>query len=125
MAATMCYGAPIWAGDTNQQVVEEVWAVQQQWGMKGVKFVPFWEQQEFAVSDPDVRVSYWAKPGQRLVVLANFTDKDKPVQLTAKAAGAVIKGAWKAEGLTVNGATATMTVPAYNGLLLTVEELAN
>ncbi len=125
LAAAMCYGVPLWAGSCNQEVVEEVWAAQIAFGMKGVRFVPYWEQQEFMVSDPEVRVSYWSKAGRRLVVLSNFTDQDRPVQLTAKAAQAVIKGAWKAASATINGPTASVTVPAYNGLLLTVEGLAN
>ncbi|MEI6499924.1 MAG: glycoside hydrolase domain-containing protein [Armatimonadota bacterium] len=122
MAASMCYGVPLWAGSCRQDVVEEAWAAQIAFGMKGATFTPYWEQQEFTVSDPEVRVSYWSQPGKRLVVLSNFTDKDKPVTLTAKA-GAVLKGAWKAEGMKVEGNAATVTVPAYNGLLLTAEGL--
>jgi hypothetical protein len=125
MAASMCYGVPLWAGSCRQDVVEEVWAVQIAFGMKGVKFAPFWEQQEFTVSDPDIRVSYWTRAGQRLLVLANFTDQDRPVQLTAKCPQATIKPAWKAEGATINGPTVSVTVPAYNGLLLTAEGLPN
>lgn len=120
LAAALCYGVPLWAGSCRQDVVEEVWAAQIAFGLKGVRFTPYWEQQEFKVSDPDVRVSYWSKPGKRLVVLANFTDKDKPVTLTAKA-GATLAGAWNAPGLQVNGNTATVTVRAYNGLLLTAD----
>jgi hypothetical protein len=121
LAASMCYGVPLWAGSCHREVVEEVWAAQIAFGMKGVTFVPFWEQTEFTVSDPEVRVSSWCKPGRRLLVLANFTDRERAVQVTAKCATAVIKGAWKAEGLTVEGATANVTVPAYGGVLLSVE----
>ncbi|MHB8972203.1 MAG: glycoside hydrolase domain-containing protein [Pirellulaceae bacterium] len=123
LAASMCYGVPLWAGSCRQDVVEEVWAVQIAFGMQGVRFVPFWEQQEFTVSDPEVRVSCWSKPGQRLVVLANFSDQDRAVQVTAKYPQAIIKPAWKAEGATNNGTTVSVTVPAYNGLLLTAERL--
>ncbi len=122
LVAAMCYGVPLWAGSCRQDVVEEVWAVQIAFGMKGATFVPYWQQQEFSASDPEVRVSYWSQPGKRLVVLANFADKDRPVTLTAKA-GALLKGAWKTEGMRVDGTTATATVPAYNRLLLTVEGL--
>jgi len=125
LAAAMCYGVPLWAGSIRREVVEEVWAAQIAFGMQGVRFVPFWEQREFTVSDPEVRVSAWAKPGRRLVVLANFTDRDRPVQFTVKGAGATIRPAWKAEGMTVSGATAGLTVPAYNGVLVTVEGLAD
>jgi len=58
-------------------------------------------------------------------VLANFTDQDKSVQVTAKCAQATIKPAWKAEGAAINGQTVSVTVPAYNGLLLTVGGLPN
>lgn len=122
LAAALCYGVPLWAGSCRQDVVEEVWTVQIAFGMKGATFVPYWEQQEFRASDPEVRVSCWNQPGKRLVVLANFTDRDRPVTLTAKA-GTVLKGAWKAEGMKVDGNTATVTVPAYNGVLLTTEGL--
>jgi len=125
LAAAMCYGVPLWAGSCNREVVEEVWSAQIAFGMKGVKFVPFWEPQEFTVSDPEVRVSYWSKSGRRLVVLSNFTDRDKPVQLTAKCPQAVLKPAWNAAGATINGPTVSVTIPAYNGLLLTVEGLAD
>lgn len=125
MVASMCYGVPLWAGSCRQDVVEEVWAVQQQFGMRGAKFVPYWDQQEFTSSDPDIRISTWSKPGQRLVVVSNFTDKDRPVEITAKCPQAVLKGAWKAEGATVTGPKVSVTVPAYNGLLLTAEGLPN
>ncbi|MHB8997739.1 MAG: glycoside hydrolase domain-containing protein [Armatimonadota bacterium] len=122
MVASMSYGVPLWAGSCRRDVVEEAWAAQIAFGMKGAKFVPYWEQQEFKASDPDLRISYWTQPGKRLVVLANFTDKDKPVTLTAKA-GAVLRGAWKAEGMKVKGNIATVTVPAYNGMLIEVSGL--
>jgi hypothetical protein len=67
----MCYGVPLWAGSINQQVVEDVWAAQQQFGITDAQFVPYWAQKEFTVSDPDIRVSYWTKPGKRLLVVTN------------------------------------------------------
>lgn len=117
MAASLSYGVPLWAGSCRQDVVEEVWAVQIAFGMQGAVFTPYWEQQEFACSDPQVRVSYFSRPGKRLVVLANFTDKDRVVTLTAPT-GATLTGVWLAEGLKGEGAKATVTVPAYKGMLL-------
>jgi hypothetical protein len=71
ISAAMCYGVPLWAGSINQQVVEDVWAAQQQFGITDAQFVPYWAQKEFTVSDPDIRVSYWTKPGKRLLVVTN------------------------------------------------------
>jgi hypothetical protein len=123
VVAAMCYGVPLWAGSIRRDVVEEFWAAQIAFGMKGVTFTPYWEQWEFTVSDPEVRVSTWRKPGQRLVVLANFTDQDRAVQLTAKCPQARITAAWKADSATVTGPNVKVTVPAYNGLLLRVEAM--
>jgi hypothetical protein len=123
LAASMCYGVPLWAGSCRQDVVEEAWAAQIAFGMKGVTFVPFWAQAEFTVSVPEVRLSYWRKLGQRLVVLANFTGAERAVSLALKSGKGTLRGAWKADGLAVSGATATVTVPAYNGLLLVADGL--
>lgn len=120
IAAAMCYGVPLWAGSINQQVVEEVWAAQQQFGIVGAQFVPFWEQHDLVASDPEIRVSLWRKPGSRLVVVSNFTGQDRKVDLRLAAPDAKAKfhAAWKAEDLTVEGDAARLTVPAYRGALL-------
>ena len=112
----MCYGAPLWAGSISQSVVEEVWAVQQAFGLAESEFVPFWKQREVTVSDPQVRVSQWRNQGKRLLVVANFTDTDRAVEL--KAPGARFEGAWKAEGLEASDGAARLVVPAYRGALV-------
>ena len=118
MTAAMCYGVPLWAGSMNQKVVEDVWAVEQAFGIEGAPFVPYWAQKEFAVSDPDIRVSYWTKPGKRLLVVSNFTAQDKRVEL--RAAGAEFRAAWKAEGMAAGAGVAALTVPAKRGALVVV-----
>jgi hypothetical protein len=122
LAAAMCYGVPLWAGSINQQVVEEVWAVQQQFGMEDAEFVPFWRQQEFTASDREVRVSLWTKPGKRLIVLANFTDKDRKVELRPAVANEKVefRAAWEADGFAVEGEVARLTVAPRHGALVTV-----
>ena len=116
IVAGMCYGAPLWAGSISQSVVEEVWAVQQAFGLGEAEFIPFWKQREVTVSDPQVRVSLWRKPGKRLLVVANFTNTDRIVEL--KAPGTRFEGAWKAEGLETSDGTARLVVPAYRGALV-------
>jgi len=125
LSAAMCYGVPLWAGSINQQVVEEVWAVQQQFGMEGAEFVPFWKQRDLAVSDPDVRVSYWQKPGSRLVVLTNFTDRDRTAQLRSADANAKVQfaAAWNVERLAAEGREARLIVPAKRAILVTASEM--
>ncbi len=122
VVAAMAYGAPLWAGSINQQVTEEVWAAQQQFGMAGVRFVPFWQQTELLCSDPAIRVSLWQKPGRWLVVVANFTGQDRQVELRPAAAvnWAEVKPAWNAQSLVFAGGVAKVTVPAKRGMLLTV-----
>ncbi|MEN6644583.1 MAG: glycoside hydrolase domain-containing protein [Armatimonadia bacterium] len=121
IVAAMCYGVPLWAGSIRQETVADVWAVQQAFGMRNVSFVPFWEQQEFVTSDPEVRVSYWTKPGERLVVVSNFTGQERTVKLTARDAGATWEPAWKGEGAQAAGASVTVKVGAKNGALLRVK----
>lgn len=125
LVAALAYGVPLWASSIHQAVVEEVWAVQQAFGLKEASFVPFWEQREIVASDPDIRISAWRKPGQRLVVVANFTDRDRPVELKLAPPNpnAQIQPAWKATDLIVEGGTARLTLPAWNGVLLTVAGL--
>lgn len=121
-AAAMCYGVPLWAGSVTRQVIEDVWAAQMDFGMADVEFVPFWRQEEFIASDPQVRISLWRKPGRRLVIVTNWTDEDKTVQMRLAEGGSPqFRAAWKAEDLSVADGTATFTVPAKRGALVTVE----
>jgi len=122
IAAAMCYGVPLWAGSISKEVVEQVWAAQQDFGMADVRFAPFWEQDEFVVSDPGIRVSLWRKPGARLLVVANFADEDCEVQLRPAAPDPdlAFAPAWKADGLTVAAGVATLAVPAKRGALVKV-----
>ncbi|OGV78942.1 MAG: hypothetical protein A3K19_24020 [Lentisphaerae bacterium RIFOXYB12_FULL_65_16] len=122
ISAALCYGVPLWAGAINRTVVEEVWAVQQEFGIAGAEFVPFWKQQDLVASDPAVRVSLWRKPGSRLVVLANFTDTDRTVELRPAQADAKLqtRAAWNAPDFAADGSTARLTVKAKRGSLLVV-----
>jgi len=93
--------------------------------MEGAEFVPFWKQRDLAVSDPDVRVSYWQKPGSRLVVLTNFTDRDRTAQLRSADANAKVQfaAAWNVERLAAEGREARLIVPAKRAILVTASEM--
>ena len=103
LAMALCYGVPLWAGSINRTVVEEVWAVQQSFGMKDASFVPFWEQREWTVSDSTVRLSYWRQPGRRLLVLTNPGAAACAVQirLVTERPGVEYLPGWKADDLSV------------------------
>ncbi|NLC59370.1 MAG: hypothetical protein GX774_21235, partial [Armatimonadetes bacterium] len=122
IAAAMCYGVPLWAGSINQQVVEEVWAAQQAFGIEDARFVPYWSQREFIASDPEIRVSCWAKPGKRLLVVTNFTGSERPVtlRLAQPRAEVAFQRAWKAADLAVADGAARLTMPAHRGALILV-----
>ena len=122
IAAAMVYGAPIWAS-LNRAVVEEVWAVQSAFGMKGVQFAPFWRQRDVQSSNPDVRVSLWKKPGRWLVIVANFSDAEQraELRLAKRHAKAVFHSAWLADGLVPGDGGAAITIPARRGVLIRVE----
>ena len=125
IAAAMAYGVPLWTGSSNRQVIEEVWATQQAFGMDGVAFVPFWKQKEFTISDPAVRVSYWTKPGKRLVVLANFTKQSRKIELrlATPQRAAVFAPAWNAHDFAAADGVVRLTLPARRGTLIAVEGL--
>jgi len=125
IAAAMAYGVPLWVGALNRQVAEEVWAAQQAFGMRDAVFVPFWKQTEIACPDRDIRISLWKKPGTRLVVVANFGDREKKVELrlARAAADARFGAAWQAGDLAVADGMARLTLPAKRGALLTVAGL--
>ncbi len=125
IAAAMCYGVPLWAGSIHQRVVEDVWAAQTAFGIAGAEFVPYWRQREIASSDPEVRVSLWKKAGARLLVVANFSEKERVVELrpAAAGAGARYQAVWKADDLAAAGGAARLTVPAKRGALVTVSGL--
>ena len=118
IAAAMTYGAPLWAGSINKEVVEEVWAAQIAFGLEDAKFVPYWKQTEFATDAPEVRVSQWTKPGARLISVANFGDEDQPVTLTCKSVGVAYEPAWLAADLESEDGVASLTVPAKRGVLI-------
>jgi len=122
LAMALSYGVPLWAGSISQAAVEEVWAVQQQFVMKGAAFVPFWEQREWTVSDPAVRLSYWRQPGRWLLILTNPGAADGAVEIRPATAwpGVEYRPGWKADGLAVAGAAARLTVAARNGALVLV-----
>jgi hypothetical protein len=122
LAMALSYGVPLWAGSINQRVVEEVWAVQQQFGLRGAQFVPFWEQREWTVSDPAVRLSLWRKPGARLLALTNLTAAACKIELRPSAGrtDAQYRAGWNTAALEVSGGAATLTVAAKSGTLLLV-----
>ncbi len=120
IVAAMTYGIQLWAGGTNKQVVEEVWAAQQAFGMKDVTFVPFWEQTGVVTDSPNVKISAWRKPGRWLVVVANWGDQpvEAPLRLAGPAAGGKLEPAWNAAGLRPSATGGRLTIPAKNGALL-------
>ncbi|HUS80769.1 MAG TPA: hypothetical protein VM283_05835, partial [Armatimonadota bacterium] len=67
-------------------------------------------------------MSLWPQPDRWLVVVASFTDQDR--QVTLKPVGdqptARFAAAWLAADLHTDANTATLTVPALRGALLTV-----
>ena len=123
ISAALCYGVPLWAGSISKEVVEEVWAVQQAFGIDRAEFVPFWQQREVVSSDPDVRVSLWRKPGKRLVVVANFTDQAKAVQLrlVKPTPQAQFRAAWQAMDFSAAAGVAQLKLPPKRGALVVVE----
>ena len=125
IVAAMTYGAPLWAGSINHQVVEEVWAAQQAFGITGTEFVPFWKQKEFVCSDPQIRIGFWKKPGARLLVVSNFTNEPRTVELRLASArpSAQFKAAWKSEGFSTSAGVARLTLPAKRGSLLVLDNI--
>jgi hypothetical protein len=114
IAAAMAYGVPLWAS-CNRSVVEEVWRVQKDFGMDGVRFVPFWSQDAYACDDPDLRISYWEKDGRRLIVVALLTP-------SAGRAPAAFTPAWVPVGRCEPRAGGiAVTVPGLRGILVTAE----
>ena len=122
VAAAMAYGAPLWAS-LCKQVVEEVWAAQVAFGMRGVRFEPFWRQRDLACSNPDLRVSLWKKPGHWLIIAANFGESEQQATLTPTSsnAQAVFRQVWPEAEAEPQHGRATVKVPAKRGMLLVAE----
>ena len=122
LAAALAYGVPMWIGGINPRVVEEVWDVQRAFGMSGAEFVPFWKQDVVACSDPQLRVSLWKKRDSMLLLVANFTDRDRRAELRLSTKGAAVqfRPAWKAESLEATSDGARLTIPAKRGALVLV-----
>jgi len=120
-AAAMAYGVPLWAS-LNKSVIEEVWQAQIEFGMKNVRFVPFWKQRDLSCSNPELRVSLWKKPGRWLVIVANFTAADQTAELRTAPSNdkATFSPAWLADGLEAAPGKATLTIPAKRGALIAV-----
>jgi hypothetical protein len=120
MAAALIYGAPVWAGGINPRVVEEVWDAQQAFDMTGAQFIPFWKQASIRCSDPQLRVSLWQKPGAWLVVVANFTDRERTADFLPAAPGLAMqyRAAWMAEKLETAADGFKLTVPPKRGALV-------
>jgi hypothetical protein len=125
IAAAMTYGVPLWAGSINQQVVEEVWAAQQAFGIESAEFIPFWGQREVVCSAPQVRLSLWRRAGRRLIVAANWGEQESAVELRLARpdANAQFRAAWKADGLSVYEGAARQAIPAKRGALVAVTGL--
>ena len=68
-------------------------------------------------------MSLWPQPDRWLVVVANFTDQDAEVTVkpVGDQQGARFAPAWLAADLRTDANTATLTVPALRGALLTVD----
>jgi hypothetical protein len=117
MAAAMVHGVPIWAGQINDEVVAEVWKAQRGLGVEEAEFLPFWKQRQITCSDPKVRVSVWQKPDRCLIVVANFGDEAKTVELRSLRPAA-FERAWQVQGFSALDGAARLTVPAKRGVLL-------
>ncbi len=122
LAAALAYGVPVWVGGINPRVVEEVWDAQRAFGMSGAEFIPFWRQEAIACSDPQLRVSAWKKRDQLLLVVANFTDRQRSAELRPTAQGAALqfRPAWKAETLAPTTDGARLTISAKRGALVLI-----
>jgi len=84
--------------------------------------VPFWRQEAIACSDPQLRVSVWKKGDQLLLVVANFTDRQRSAELRPTAQGAAVqfRPAWKAETLAPTTDGARLTISAKRGALVLI-----
>ncbi|MBI2299722.1 MAG: LamG domain-containing protein [Armatimonadetes bacterium] len=115
IVAAMTYGVPLWAGSINQQVVEEVWAVQQAFGIDKARFTPYWRRKEFTQTEPELLVSYWRRDDTWLVVVSNWTAEPKTAELGLD--GAKLQVVWPAAGEESAGRV-KLTVPGYRGVLV-------
>lgn len=124
IVAAMTYGVPLWAGAIAQQVVEEVWAVQQEFGIGDAEFVPFWRQTEITADAPEVRVSCWSRTGRRLAVVANFGDAERAVQVVAAGERAELRVAWPPSAVSAaSPSPLPVRLPPHRGVLVEVSGL--
>ncbi len=73
-----CTGRLGWQGDPRA-----VWKVWDDFGVKDSEFTGWWDDGSPVKSaDPQVKATFWKKPGAVLLAVANFSDKPKPAALT-------------------------------------------
>ena len=70
-------------------------------------------------------MSYWKKPGKRLVVVANFTKQERKIELrlATPRPAAIFAPAWNAPDLAVANGVVRLTLPVRRGALVTVTGL--
>lgn len=129
----MLYGMTKRLGWRGNRQSEHIWKLWDDFGINDANFIPYFDKKSpVKCAHKDIRISSYVKKGKSLIAIASWAKQDEKTTLVidwkalgldpskVKAYAPAVKGMQTAQEINLNS---PLTIPAYNGKLILIEQL--